>query len=119
LIVGGTAFLLSGLVFLLPQRATKIRTQKASGALRHGIDEQVHPSLAVRYRQQFTDTVDEIKARLEVSANSKAKSAMQAAGLFDRQRKCLWLPRPMHLVWQIAGANEHPGPPKSFSAQCR
>jgi hypothetical protein len=28
----------------------------------------------VRYRQQFTVTVDEIKARLEVSANSKAKS---------------------------------------------
>jgi hypothetical protein len=76
LIVGGTAFLLSGLVFLLPQRATKIRTQKASGALRHGIDEQVHPSLTdrVRYRQQFTVTLDEIKARLEVSANSKAKS---------------------------------------------
>jgi hypothetical protein len=37
LIVGGTAFLLSGLVFLLPQRATT----NAPETLRHGIDEYI------------------------------------------------------------------------------
>jgi cold shock protein len=34
-----------------------------------------------------------------------------AAGRFDRQRKYFWLPSTMHPVYQIAGANEHVGPP--------
>ena len=34
-----------------------------------------------------------------------------AAGRFDRQRKYFWLPRAVHPVCQIAGANEHVRPP--------
>jgi hypothetical protein len=34
-----------------------------------------------------------------------------AASRFDRQRKYFGLPRAMHPVCQIAGANEHVGPP--------
>src|SRR5271169_891803 len=37
-----------------------------------------------------------------------------AAGRVDRQREYFWLPRAMHPVCQIAGANEHVGPPSGM-----